>query len=119
MPKLYGQVCPIARTLEIIGDCWTLLIIRDLFLGKTLFKEFLESSPGLPTRILSDRLKHLEAHGLIERVVYSQHHLRAEYRLTAKGRSLELVIAALAQWGLQHRFDAQERAALVPSIPAS
>lgn len=119
MPKLYGQLCPVARTVEILGDRWTLLIVRDLFLGKRRFKEFLESSPGLPTRVLSERLKHLEAHGLIERVVYSQHPLRAEYHLTDKGSSLEPVLAALARWGLEHRFDAKERAAVVPYIPSS
>ncbi|MFQ6019350.1 MAG: winged helix-turn-helix transcriptional regulator [Dehalococcoidia bacterium] len=116
MPKTYDQACPIARTLEVLGDRWTLLIVRDLFIGMTRFKQFLASSPGLPTKILSDRLKRLEARGIIERIIYSQHPLRAEYRLTAKGRSLEPVLDALARWGLEHYFDAQERAAIAEYI---
>lgn len=105
MAKSYNQTCPIARTLDIIGDRWTLLIIRDLFMGKTRFKEFLASSPALPSKLLSDRLKKLEHHGLVERVVYSQHPLRAEYRLTDEGRSLAPVIEEIVRWGLDHCFD--------------
>ncbi|KKL75721.1 hypothetical protein LCGC14_2052110, partial [marine sediment metagenome] len=92
MPRPYNQVCPVARTLDMIGDRWTLLIVRDLFLGRTRFKDFLTSSPGLPPKVLSDRLKKLEEQRLVQRVVYSQHPLRAEYRLTDKGRSLEPVM---------------------------
>ncbi len=104
MPKSYSQICPIARALDILGDRWTLLIIRDLFLGKTRFQQFLRTSHGLPPRLLSDRLKKLEQHGIIERVLYSQYPLRAEYRLTDTGRSLDPVVAALFHWGLQHCF---------------
>ena len=112
MTRDYGQPCPIARTLDIIGDRWTLLIVRDLFLGSTRFKEFRECSPGMPTKILSDRLKSLEQHGLIERRVYSQHPLRAEYHLTAFGRTLEPVIAAVYAWGIKHTVSRAERPAV-------
>ncbi len=105
MPRPYNQTCPIARTLDIVGDRWTLLIIRDLFTGKTRFKQFLASSPGLPTKLLSDRLQKLEGYGLIERAVYSQHPLRAEYRLTEKGATLAPVVQAIVHWGLEHCFE--------------
>lgn len=110
MPRPYNQVCPVARTLDMIGDRWTLLIVRDLFLGRTRFKDFLTSSPGLPPKVLSDRLKKLEEQRLVQRVVYSQHPLRAEYRLTDKGRSLEPVMEAIARWGLEHCFDSEPEA---------
>jgi len=110
MPRPYNQGCPIARSLDIFGDRWTLLILRDLFLGSSRFQQFLRSSPGLPPRLLSDRLKKLEQHGLIERAVYSQHPLRAQYRLTEKGRSLAPVLEAIVRWGLDHCFDAQPEA---------
>lgn len=118
MPRPYNQTCPIARTLDIIGDRWTLLIVRDLFMGKTRFKEFLASSPGLPPNLLSDRLKKLEEHDLVERVVYSQHPLRAEYRLTEDGQTLSPVIEAIAHWGLDHCFEdePEARAAVIERI---
>lgn len=118
MPRPYNQVCPIARTLDMIGDRWTLLVVRDLFLGRTRFKEFLATSPGLPPKVLSDRLKKLEEHALVERVVYSQHPLRAEYRLTGKGRSLEPVMEAIVRWGLEHCFEGEleARATIVRRI---
>ena len=107
MPKPYDQDCPVARTLDIIGDRWTLLVIRDLFFGKTRFQQFLAASPGLPPKLLSDRLKKLELHNLIERAVYRQHPLRAEYRLTDKGLSLGPLLKAVAQWGLENCFQDQ------------
>ena len=118
MSKPYDQTCPIARTLDIIGDRWTLLIVRDLFMGKTRFNEFLVSSPGLPSKLLSDRLKKLEQHDLVERVVYSQHPLRAEYRLTDQGRSLAPVIEEIVRWGLDHCFEGEPeaRAAVIGRI---
>jgi DNA-binding HxlR family transcriptional regulator len=89
----------------LIGDRWTILILRDLFLGKHLFSEILASSPGMPPRVLSARLKRLTGVGLVERAVYSQHPLRTEYRLTAKGRSLFPVLRAIGQWGLDNLFN--------------
>lgn len=104
----YDQACPIARTLDIIGDRWTLLIVRDLFLGLTRFNQFLESSEGLPPKVLSARLKKLHENGLIERRIYSEHPLRAEYRLTDLGRSLFPVIKSIGQWGFEHMFKGEE-----------
>lgn len=104
----YQQNCPVARTLDIIGDRWTLLIIRDLFLGKTRFNQFLESSSGMPPKVLSSRLKKLQEHHLIDRQVYNEHPLRAEYRLTDLGRTLFPVVKAIGQWGFEHMFESEE-----------
>ena len=103
----YGQACPIARTLDIVGDRWTLIIVRDLFLGRSRFSDFVRSSPGLPPKLLSERLKRLEDHGLVERAVYSEHPLRAEYRLTEKGRSTFPILKAIGEWGLEHLFEGE------------
>lgn len=105
MPRPYSQVCPIARTLDILGDRWTLLIVRDLFFGNARFNDFLRSSPGLPPKVLSDRLKRLEEEGLVQRSIYSEYPPRAEYHLTEKGRSLQPVLMAIGRWGLEHCFE--------------
>jgi DNA-binding HxlR family transcriptional regulator len=104
----YNQACPIARTLDLIGDRWTLLILRDLFLGKTRFSQFRRSDPAPPPRLLSQRLQRLESHGLIERVIYNERPLRAEYSLTEKGRTLFPVLREMVSWGLEHLFDDSE-----------
>jgi len=100
----YAQACPIARTLDIIGDRWTLLIIRDLFLGRSRFNEFRQSLPRISPRLLSERLKRLEEQGLVERELLAGYPPRAEYRLTAKGRSLFPVLFAIGSWGFEHLF---------------
>ncbi len=118
MTRLYNQTCPIARTLDIIGDRWTMLIVRDLIMGERRFNQFLASSPGLPPKLLADRLKKLEQHGLVRRVIYSQHPLRAEYRLTEDGQTLAPIIEAIVQWGLDHCFEGEPeaRAAVIETI---
>ena len=102
MPKRYGQRCPVAKSLELVGDRWTLLLVRDLLKGARRFADFHESLPGIPPRILSDRLKLMEEHGLVERRFYSEHPPRAEYALTAKGQELGVVVGALASWGTRY-----------------
>ncbi|HET9464000.1 MAG TPA: helix-turn-helix domain-containing protein [Gemmatimonadales bacterium] len=97
-----------ARTLDLVGDRWTLLIIRDLFLGKTRFSQFRESTPAPPPKLLSERLQRLERHGLVERAVYSQRPLRAEYRLTPKGQALSSVVREMVAWGLENTFSDEE-----------
>ena len=103
--RSFGQICSIARTLEIVGDRWTLLIIRDLFMGLTKFSEFRDASPAPPPKVLSARLKMLMDEGLIERSVYSEHPLRADYRLTERGRSLVPVLLEIGKWGLDNLFE--------------
>src|SRR5215472_12395474 len=88
VPKRYGQACPVAKSLEVVGDRWTLLLIRDLLRGPRRFQDFLESLAGIPPNILSDRLKLMEEHLLVARRFYSEHPPRAEYVLTDKGREL-------------------------------
>lgn len=93
------QSCPVARTLDIIGARWTLLIIRDLLPGTMRFQDLQERLPGMAPNVLSDRLKTLEAHGLVRREFYSDHPPRAAYALTDQGRELGIVVLALGQWG--------------------
>lgn len=102
MPKRYGQSCPVAKTLEVIGDRWTLLVVRDLLRGTQRFQDLLGSLPGIAPNILSARLKLMEEHGLIRRTLYSDHPPRAEYALTDRGRELGMVVGALAAWGGRH-----------------
>jgi DNA-binding HxlR family transcriptional regulator len=102
MRKRYGQACPVAKTLELVGERWTLLIARDLLQGPRRFQDFQRSLKGIAPTLLSERLKHMEEHGLIGRRLYSDHPPRAEYLLTEKGRELGHVVGALAVWGARH-----------------
>jgi DNA-binding HxlR family transcriptional regulator len=95
------EPCSVARTLEVVGERWTWLIIRDAFLGMTRFGEF-QKSLGLARNVLTDRLNHLVEHGVFERVLYSEHPPRCEYRLTEQGRDLFTALNALRQWGDRH-----------------
>jgi len=90
--------CSIARTLSIVGDRWTLLVLRDCFLGARRFDDFSESL-GLSPHVLSTRLAKLVEAGVLERRPYLAKPVRYEYRLTAKGRDLYPVIAGLVRWG--------------------
>jgi len=92
-------VCPVARTLDIVGDRWTILVLRDLFRGRGRFSVLLESLKGISANLLSDRLKKLEENGMIERVFYSDHPPRAEYRLTEKGRAFIPILVAMRDYG--------------------
>jgi len=92
----------VAKTLELVGERWTLLIVRDLLRGPRRFQEFQKSLKSIAPNILSDRLKLLEEHGVIRRRFYSDHPPRAEYALTDKGKELGVVVSALAIWGSRH-----------------
>ncbi|CAD7340112.1 helix-turn-helix transcriptional regulator [Sphingomonadales bacterium 56] len=98
-----GMRCSIAGALELIGDRWALLVIRDLSLGLARYDD-LRASTGIPAATLAARLKHLAASGIVERVRYQDHPPRDEYRLTPKGRDLWKVSVALREWG--DRWDA-------------
>jgi DNA-binding HxlR family transcriptional regulator len=100
----YAQNCPIARTLDVIGDRWTLLIIRDLFLGYTRFGQFRRSTPRISPKLLSERLKRLEDEGIIERKLLDGRPPHAEYQLTPKGRSIFPVLFAIGTWGFEYLF---------------
>lgn len=101
MARSYRQKgCPVARTLDLIGERWSLLVLRDLFLkGPRRFQDFQESLSGVAPNTLSARLKELENHGLIARRLYSEHPPRLEYHLTDKGKTLGPVMKALREWG--------------------
>jgi DNA-binding HxlR family transcriptional regulator len=100
MPRTFNELCPISRTLDIVGERWALLILRDLTLwGPRKFRDLQRNLPGASPNTLSARLKALEAAGLIERRFYAEHPPRAEYLLTEKGRSFSPVLRALREWG--------------------
>ena len=101
MAKSYQQKnCPVARALDVIGERWSILLLRDLFLqGPRRFQDFQESLAGVAPNTLSARLKTLEAQGVIARRLYSEHPPRLEYHLTEKGKNLGPVLKALKQWG--------------------
>ena len=95
---LSRSTCSVARTIEIVGDTWALMILREMFLGSHRFDE-LQQFTGASPLILSRRLKRFEAEGIVERRLYSEHPPRHEYRLTRKGRDLWPLIIAFKQWG--------------------
>ena len=103
MAKDLDPHCPVARALDIIGERWTFLIVRDMFLfGPRRFQDLEESLYGIAPNTLSARIKTLEAAGAIERRLYSEHPPRAEYMLTEKGKALEPALTALKDWGLKY-----------------
>jgi DNA-binding HxlR family transcriptional regulator len=92
--------CPVAYSLDIFGDRWTLLVVRDLFFGRTRFKDFAASPEGIPTNILTERLERLLARGIIEQIPAEDGTKRLAYRLTKKGKALGRVLRAMREWGL-------------------
>jgi DNA-binding HxlR family transcriptional regulator len=93
-----GMHCSVAQCLEIVGEWWTLLIVRDAFLGVTRFDEF-QRSLAISRNVLNQRLARLVEHGVLVKVLYSGHPPRYEYRLTDKGRDLWGVVTTMRQWG--------------------
>ena len=96
--RFQRENCSIAQALEILGDWWTLLIIREAFIGTRRFADF-EQNLGISKNILTQRLEHLTRHGVLERVDAGVHGTRFEYQLTPMGKDLITVITALRQWG--------------------
>lgn len=94
--------CPLACTLDLLGDKWTLLVVRDLLLGRHIFKEFQMSPEGIPSNILAERLKRLEREGVVRRALYQERPPRYAYHLTDKGRDLAPVLHAMLTWGSTH-----------------
>ena len=94
------SLCPVSSVLDILGDKWTILVVRDmLFLGKRLYKELADSPEKIPTNILADRLKRLEAAAVIEKHPYQDKPVRYEYTLTERGEALRPLLIELANWG--------------------
>ena len=96
------SVCAVACTLDIIGDRWTLLVVRDLLRGRRYFDELLRSPEGIATNILSARLQALCAQGLVEKTPDPSDHRRHTYKLTDKGRTLGEIVGKIAAWGLKN-----------------
>jgi DNA-binding HxlR family transcriptional regulator len=98
--KDQNEECPVAAALDIIGERWTLLVVRDLLrLGARRFQDLELSLAGVSPNTLSARLKRLEEAGIVERRFYEEHPPRAEYVLTEKGRALGPIVLALKKWG--------------------
>lgn len=97
-PTFKRSPCPLAVTLDIVGDKWSLIVIRDLFRGIRRYNDFLKSPEDMTTNILAERLKRLEEHALITKTAYQKNPVRYEYALTQKGRALGPVLREIAQW---------------------
>ena len=97
--RSYSQTCFIARALDVLGERWTLLIVRELVLGPRRYSDLLESLPGMGTSLLAARLKHLEKFDVVRHVTLPGPGRVAAYELTERGRSLMPVLAGLATWG--------------------
>ena len=95
--------CPVSYALDLLGDKWTFLIVRDLVEGKKFYKEFLNSKEGIATNILSDRLKKLEKNGIIEWKVFEKLKTKKEYSLTQKGKDLVPVLVEIILWSNKYQ----------------
>jgi len=91
--------CPIAGALDIVGDRWTLLVVRDLLFGRSTYGELQKSPEKIPTNILADRLKRLEEAGIVSKASYQKRPVRYAYRLTEKGLALGTLLKAMVEWG--------------------
>jgi len=94
--------CAVACTLDVVGDKWSLLVVRDLLRGSLTYGELQNSFEGIPTNILADRLKKLEQAGVISKTAYQEHPVRYTYELTEKGKGLGEVLLAIVKWGKRH-----------------
>lgn len=101
---LKDEPCSVARTLSVIGDRWTLMILRDCFMGLRRFEHF-EASLGITRHVLADRLKKLVDEGVLKKAPYGEAPVREEYRLTERGFELYPVVLSIVQWGDKHMAD--------------
>jgi DNA-binding HxlR family transcriptional regulator len=100
MSRKYDSRCPVARTLNVIGDRWAILVLRDFFMhGPRRFQDFEQSLTGITPAVLSQRLRELESNEVIESELYAEHPPRRVYRLTQKGQELRPVLLAMKAWG--------------------
>ena len=97
--RSYGQYCGLARSLDLVGERWALLVVRELLLGPKRFTDLLEGLPGVSTNVLATRLRQLERAGVLERKVLPPPAASSVYELTGYGRALEPAVAALGRWG--------------------
>ena len=123
-PAARRSPCPVAGALDLLGDKWTLLVVRDLFAGLKRYGEFANSMEKIPTNLLAERLKRLEHAGLIASSAYQDNPPRYEYTLTAKGEALRPMMREIVNWGRRHlagtmvRAEATGNPADSPFLPA-
>ena len=110
--------CPVSCVLDLLGDKWTLLLVRDLLLGKATFTEFQQSPEGIPTNILAERLKRLLAAGIIEKLPYQERPVRYRYQITRKGSDLYPVLSAMIDWGNRYVEGTISRAEIEAMVAA-
>lgn len=96
------SLCAVANSLDIVGDKWSLLVVRDLLHGKRTYGELAQSPEGIPTNILAERLRRLESAGIVASTPYQERPVRYAYSLTPKGLALGEVLLAFVRWGKQH-----------------
>jgi DNA-binding HxlR family transcriptional regulator len=111
-PPVRRSICPVACSLDLFGDRWTLLVVRDLVFGRERFKDFVASPEGIPTNILTERLTRLREAGIVEQTPAADGTKRLAYRLTEKGRSLRPILNSMRDWGL--RWQKGTRAVMDP-----
>lgn len=116
--KTKRSVCPVSCALEIVGDRWTLLVVRDLFLGKSRFGEFADSPERIASNILATRLERLVKQGMVQARKSTAREGAQEYALTAKGRTLLPVLEAIRDWGLEQIPGTEARLRAAPSASA-
>lgn len=102
MSNARRSTCPMACALDLVGDRWTLLVLRDLFAGKHHYDEFAESDEQIASNVLSERLRRLQHLGMVSVETCADNRRRKRYELTERGRSFAPVLAALGRWGLEH-----------------
>ena len=108
-PPDFRSHCPVASALDILGDRWTLVLIRDLHFGASRYNDFLSSPEGIPSNLLAERLKTMEARGIVAKEPYQTKPIRYAYRLTEMGNALYPVMKAMSDWGLQWLPDRKAR----------
>src|SRR5918992_4351557 len=118
-PRAKRSRCPVACTLDVLGDKWSLLVVRDVMRGKRRYAEFLVSPEGIPTNILAERLRRLVDRGVIRSRKYSQHPPRVEYELTPKGEDLRPIMRAMVDWGIRHAGGRTPPGVAPPVTPAA
>jgi DNA-binding HxlR family transcriptional regulator len=101
-PRFSRSPCAVACTLDLVGDKWSLLVVRDLLRGNVTYKEMQNSPERIPTNILADRLRKLEEAGIVAKAAYQEHPVRYAYGLTEKGKELREVLGVLVRWGKKH-----------------
>lgn len=113
--RSYDQWCAVARSLDIVGERWTMLIVRDLLIGPKRYKDILDGLPGIGTNLLAQRLRELEARGLVERSLLPAPANATVYGLTEKGAALQPVVLALGRWGFEFLGTPRPTDAMLPA----